>query len=70
MTWDWLRNLPTTNLRILVTLLLAAGTGGRVVFTGWAPPDAWLYFLTAWATVDVGQFLAKRATFKNGAPNE
>ena len=64
MKWTWLEQMPSTNLRILVTIIMAVATGVRVIGTGWTPPDEWLYFLSAWAALDVGQFLAKRATYK------
>ena len=63
MKWTWLNEMPSTNLRIFVTIVLALATGARVVTSMWSPPDSWLMFLTAWAAIDVGQFWAKRATF-------
>lgn len=65
MSWKWLETMPSTNLRILVTIALAAVTGIRVLFD-WTPPTEWLLFLTGWAGLDVLQFGAKRATFKAG----
>lgn len=63
MNWRWLETIPTTNLRICVTILLAMATGVRVLFD-WVPPNEWLLFLTGWAGLDVLQFGTKRATFK------
>ena len=62
--WLWLAELPTTNLRIAVTLVMAIGTGARVLLTSWDVPGDWLTFLTVWAGLDVVQFGTKRATYK------
>ena len=67
MKWTWLNEMPSTNLRIFVTIVLALATGTRVIASMWAPPDSWLWFLTAWAGIDVVQFFAKRATYKSEA---
>jgi hypothetical protein len=64
MSWGWIERMPSTNARIGVTILMAMGTGARVLISGWSPPDNWLWFLTAWAGIDVLQFVGKRATFK------
>lgn len=72
--WEWLAKMPSTNVRIAATILLALGTGIRVVGFGWDPPLDWLGFLIVWAGLDVTQFSAKRATSteyvtaKQGAP--
>ncbi|GIW90780.1 MAG: hypothetical protein KatS3mg109_1350 [Pirellulaceae bacterium] len=63
----WLSELPTTNTRIAVSLVLALATGGRVVATGWEPPIAWLGFLLAMMGLDVAQFTAKRLTWRDNA---
>jgi hypothetical protein len=60
MTWTWLAELPTTNARIGVTLLLYVWTGARVNVTAWTPPDNWLLLLTVMAGIDAVQFAAKR----------
>jgi hypothetical protein len=62
LSWEWAATMPSTNVRIGVTLILALGTGARVILVGWAPPTEWLVFLTGWAGLDVLQFGAKRAT--------
>ena len=62
MKWTWLETFPSTNGRIMLSLLLAFMTGVRVVFTNWEPPLEWLGFLTAWAGLDVLQFVQKRKT--------
>lgn len=64
MKWTWLEEMPSTNVRIAVTIVMAAATGVRVVGSAWTPPDSWLMFLTAWAAIDVGQFVGKRVTYK------
>lgn len=58
----WLAAFPSTNGRIVVSLLLALATGARVVFRDWHPDPEWLVFLTAWAGLDVVQWGAKRVT--------
>jgi hypothetical protein len=62
----WLATFPTTNGRIVLTLLLALATGVRVIGWGWQAPTEWLLFLGAWAGLDVAQFAAKRATYQAG----
>ena len=69
MTWKWLETMPSTNVRIAATIVMALATSVRVVGWGWEPPTEWLLFLGGWAFADVAQFTAKRATFK-GAMNE
>ncbi|GIW89947.1 MAG: hypothetical protein KatS3mg109_1978 [Pirellulaceae bacterium] len=64
---QWLAQLPTTNTRILVSLVLALATGARVVATGWEPPLSWLGFLLAMMGLDVAQFTAKRLTWRGNA---
>lgn len=59
---NWIGKLPTTNLRILLTLVMAAATGVRVVGTGETPSWEWLAFLCVWAGLDITQFTAKRVT--------
>lgn len=60
--FGWIATLPTTNLRILLSLVMAAGTGGKVMVTTWEPTWEWLAFLCVWAGLDVAQFTAKRIT--------
>lgn len=60
----WLADFPTTNARVVVTLVLAIATGVRVVGMGWAPPVEWLWFLAGLAGIDVAQFGVKRATYR------
>jgi len=74
---DWLGKIPTTNARIIVTLLLALGTAirywvsGHMMLTGptagqwvqgWEPSWEWLAFLVTMSGLDAAQFLSKRAT--------
>jgi hypothetical protein len=58
----WVAELPTTNLRILLTLVMAAATAGRVMWTGLVPSWEWLAFLCIWAGLDITQYSAKRLT--------
>jgi hypothetical protein len=60
----WLKDFPSTNARIALTLLLAFGTGCRVIALGWDAPNDWLVFLTVWAGLDIVQFANKRMTHK------
>ena len=58
---------PTTNLRLLSTLLLSIGTGIRYwaasgVVDSWQPSWEWLAFLAAMAGIDVVQHNNKRKT--------
>ncbi len=62
MSWRLIANMPSTNLRIAVTLLLAIATGARIVALGWDPPGEWLAFLAAFGGIDAAQFTAKRLT--------
>ncbi len=71
----WLRfkELPTTNVRIVVSILLAIGTAVRYLVWGLSPGQQqgwveWLIFLSVWAGIDVAQYLIKRKTFQNTEP--
>lgn len=63
---EWIGKLPTTNLRIVVSLVLAVATGIKVIGWNWDVPGDWLTFLTVWAGLDVIQFAQKRATHQPG----
>jgi len=63
----WIEVAPTTNLRILSTLVLAVGTAIRYwIASGatdtWEPSWEWLTFLAAMAGIDVVQHYNKRKT--------
>jgi len=63
---DWLGKLPSTNARIVVSLLLAIGTGVKYWTArpdGWEPCIPWLAFLISMMGLDVAQYAAKRVTF-------
>jgi hypothetical protein len=60
--WRLVATMPSTNVRIGVTMVMALATGVRVVGLGWEPPTEWLVFLTGWAGLDVLQFANKRTT--------
>ncbi len=62
---DFIGRLPTTNLRISSSIIMALGTWVKVLATGWEPTVAWLGFLVAWAGIDAAQFTAKRMTHIN-----
>jgi hypothetical protein len=59
---EWLGQVPTTNLRVIVSLVLAVATGVRVLIVWTAPPWEWLAFLGAMMSLDVAQFGTKRLT--------
>ena len=63
---QFLATFPSTNGRILLSLLLMLGTGIRVLVSWTAPPWEWLVFLGAALGIDVVQFGMKRATQHNG----
>jgi hypothetical protein len=67
MNWTWLAELPTTNARISVSILMTVATGSRVIATGWDPPTSWLGFLLILAGIDAAQFTAKRLTYDKDA---
>lgn len=71
----WLKDLPSTNFRIAVTMLLAfltalalalAGAAGREVDEGVL--GLWLGFLAVMAGVDYLQFAKKRETHMETPP--
>lgn len=60
---EWLGRVPTTNLRICVTLFVVLATTARYLASGvWHPSTEWLAFLVAMAGVDTLAFVAKRKT--------
>lgn len=65
---DWflerLATLPSTNVRIFVTLLVFIATAIRYLTAsdGWTPSLEWSGLILGMAGVDVAQFLAKRRT--------
>jgi len=75
MSLNWLKELPTTNLRIFVTLCVLVVTAATYLglafitrvfpaldFKTWVPADSWLMFLAVALGLDWGQFHSKRAT--------
>lgn len=66
----YVETMPSTNLRIAVTLSLIIGTAVRYLVWGIpGKPDgngweAWLIFLGSLAGIDVGQFVGKRLSAK------
>lgn len=77
MNWlkRFLQDFPTTNGRIVLTLVVVTGTAVR--YLGWGVPQKqgivadgwteWLVFLAALAGIDVGQYLGKRFSDTNYA---
>lgn len=69
--------LPTTNLRIAVTIGLTVATGAVYLLLAvkskalggesWTPGWEWLTFLVAMSGIDAAQFTAKRVTQKDTA---
>ena len=52
----WVRDAPTTNIRILTTILLAVGTAGKYfASTEWEPSLQWLSWLALMAGLDIVQ---------------
>ena len=70
MMWLWKRlaDMPSTNVRIFVTLLVFVGTAIGYWYTGNPPDREWLVFIAVMAGVDALQFGAKRATEKPTPP--
>ena len=61
---DWLieriARLPSTNLRVFVTLLLAMTTAGHYYTSTWQPSTEWLGFILGLSGLDLAQFHSKR----------
>ncbi len=52
----WVETVPTTNSRILITLMLAIATAIKYFASStWEPSWEWLMFLIAWAGLDIAQ---------------
>ena len=64
---DWLieriARLPSTNLRVFVTLLLALTTAGHYYTSSWRPSTEWLGFILGLSGLDLAQFHSKRRTW-------
>lgn len=60
---EWLGRVPTTNLRICVTLLVFLATAARYLSSAtWSPSLEWVGFITAMSGLDGLTFVAKRKT--------
>lgn len=65
---DWilerLATLPTTNVRIFVTLVVFLATALRYLTdrTNWTPSIEWVGLILGMAGIDVAQFVSKRRT--------
>ena len=62
--FTWLAELPTTQLRICVTLLVVAATAVRYLFLANPPAEmgAWLTFVAGLASIDTATVVGKRWT--------
>ena len=59
----FLGDLPTTQARVLVTLLCVIATTGKYVISQtWQPSYEWLAFLLVMSGLDAAQFFGKRKT--------
>jgi len=71
---DWvlerLATMPTTNVRIFVTLVVFLATAFRYLTArdGWTPSLEWAGLLVGMAGIDVAQFHSKRRTEYRDAP--
>ena len=59
---EFISKIPTTNARIVSSIVMAMGTWIKVLATGWEPTLEWLGFLVVWAGIDAAQFATKRIT--------
>lgn len=64
---EWLGRFPSTNGRIVATILCMLGTAVRYWWTSggadqWEPSVTWLAFLATMAGIDTAQFNVKRKT--------
>jgi hypothetical protein len=68
--WKWLADMPTTAVRITVTLGIVIATAVKYLIKG-IPGDGWgewLTFLVVMSGLDAAQFAAKRMTFQPSPP--
>lgn len=68
--WHTIGKMPSTNVRIAVSLLLILATGIRVLVSWTAPPWEWLAFLGVLSGLDAAQFHGKRLTYQKDAKTE
>lgn len=64
---DWLARFPSTNGRIVASIIAMLGTAIRYWWTSgganqWEPSATWLAFLATMAGIDTMQFNVKRKT--------
>lgn len=62
MNWKWLAEMPNTQAQLAGALLLAFGTGARVIALGWEPSEAWLLFILGLGGIGTVGYLGKRMT--------
>ena len=60
--FDLISKVPTTALRVIITLLLTVATGVIYFTTTFIPSYEWLGFLALMSGLDVAQFHSKRKT--------
>ena len=60
--FDLISKVPTTALRVVITILLTVATGVMYFTTAFVPSYEWLGFLALMSGLDVAQFHSKRKT--------
>lgn len=60
--FDLISKVPTTALRVVITILLTVATGVMYFATAFIPSYEWLGFLALMSGLDVAQFHSKRKT--------
>jgi len=59
----FLGDLPTTQARVLITLIVVLGTAAKYFLSEtWEPSYEWLAFLLVMSGLDAAQFFGKRKT--------
>jgi hypothetical protein len=59
----WLAEMPSTNARIAVTLLVVVATAATYLMTGRGADGEWLAFLAVMSGIDAAQYVGKRTTY-------
>lgn len=76
MKWlsEWLGSFPSTNGRIVSTILVMWATATRYLLSGifgigsWNPSYEWLVFLAVTMGIDAAQYSAKRLSWQPAPP--
>lgn len=68
MWWaEKLRQVPTTKVRVVVSVMLAVWTGYTVLYRQYSPPSEWYIFLAALGGLDTVQYtINKRSRIPSG----